>query len=253
MKKLLSLLIAIFLCLALPLSLAGCDEEGFDFKEIIGGLLEELSGTNPFAAVPTVVENAATQWTKALTVSSFDNVTLRMQMTMGETEESVIGPALPAMKTDQIFKISGDRVYREATSTDLEGNPLPDYTVQQTYSGSEAAAQRALVFNTVLAVLADYENYVYDEEAGVYRTENAVEARIEDTVEFNMPGVSSYTIERMENGEVKIENGRLIYFSGMLTESIYFVSADGSQEMLAFTQEMETVWELVDYGTTVID
>ncbi len=167
----------------------------------------------------------AEKWEDMLSAPNFENYTLKERAT-------VMG-----VETVSTVKIAGDKV---ELSILFEGES--DSTVIL-LEGSEAQEQKRSCEELFLALLADFDNFTYDEESKTYKTpETPITVSITMTVEGEP--VTADII--MENGVVSLtEDGKLLQFDCNYTQTT--TTPDGP---ITITTEMHM--EFSNYGTTVI-
>ncbi len=99
-----------------------------------------------------------------------------------------------------------------------------------------------MFFGVFQALLAEKDNFVWSNDAQVYKLEKPLSTTI------NFIEQDTYAIETITSGEIKFNaNGNLEYFSCYLNESIYM-----SNNELVHTSTGDVVWTFSNYGTTVI-
>lgn len=137
-----------------------------------------------------------------------------------------------------VVKFADGRVYRHMSISVPDSEP---YTMEMTFTGDEAEVQKAMFLNIFLTLLAERDNFVYDAESNSYNAPDEVVATVSPA-----EGVSA--TETMTNGVVKFaSNGLLEYFSCTLKEVI-------TQNGEVQTETVgDAVWTFSDYGTTTVD
>ncbi len=206
MKKLLSFLLVLCLCASAMVMLSACDEG--DAK----GNFEELNEE---------------EWEAALSAPNFENVTVKYEY----TQEGAF------MK--QVMKTTKTGVYRSIEVYASEDAETPMNKDDVYFDGENAKTQRNLFLQTFLGIVADKDNFEFDEEAKLYKADD-VEVRIDQA-----PGV--YVLENVKNGKLKFgEEGNVEEFICTLTESVYY---DGE---LKQSVTIDVTWHFSDYGTTKI-
>ena len=160
---------------------------------------------------------------------SFENYTLTQSALMsfeGQTQTS---------QQDNVVKITADKVKVSGTA---DGESM-----ELTFEGVEATAQKGAYEQVFLALLDKFENFTYDEENDLYTNP--------ETITVNVQMVSMGTPLNvqiaMQNGKVKLnDDGKLLSFVCDYKQTT--ATPDG-------TYVMNTVmnWAFSDYGTTVID
>ena len=267
MKKTVSLLLALCLCLALSVMLVACDPEhthSFSAEwsknathhwhacsgcEMISdnaehtwneGVLNEAETETLFTC--TVCGATKTQpaqggnnnegvteeeWNGMLASHNFENYTLIQKGTM----VSNMAPA--PMYQEATLKFANGKLH---LVTFVDGEEMFDVIME----GLEAKEQKDSYETFFLAVLADFANFEYDPVEKVYKNPETVNVTIE---------VGEYTaILVMENGRVTIsEDGKLVKFECKYTQTTI------TPNYTVVTQVDDAVFELFDYGTTVIE
>ena len=186
MKKLISMILAMVLCLSLGCVLISCE-------------VEELpEGTEEVTIGPDGISKE--EWQDAIANDNFTNVTI---------EYVLEGPS--GEKQSHIVKITPDQVYREVTGYMYD----EEFSFAYLFEDENAQTQRKMFIDVFLSLLAERENFVYDMENGVY---NAPEE-----VSVDVTAGEGYTAkETMKNGQVKFgKDGSLEVFTCELTEAAY--------------------------------
>ena len=224
MKKLLSITLAILMCLSLGLTLVSCDE----IIEEVEALSDELGSEVQLPTEEATVGAdgiSKEEWQEAVAHDNFTNVTIEYELENSAGE-----------KQHHIVKITEDKVYRKMTA--MMGGE--EFTHELCFTDENAKTQGKMFVDIFLSLLAERENFVYDMEAGVYNAPEKVSATV-DTGE-------GYTAnETMEKGQVKFaKDGSLEYFTCDLTEEAY----EGAT--LLNTGKYAAKWTFKDYGKTEI-
>ncbi len=201
MKKLLSLLLVLCVCLSLCVAFTSCDN----------GLSEE-------------------EWATAVAAASFTNYTLTYSANfVNEDYPEASG------QQNEIIKITQDKVYIAMT---LNGEVMVDHV----FTGEEANEQRASYQDIFLAVLKDFDNFVYDDETQTYSNPNPI------TVDITVSGATAHIV--MTNGKVSFtEDGKLAKLTMSYTQS---TTIPVIGETITTTCDSMTM-VFSDYGTTVIE
>ena len=223
MKKLISIILVLIMCVSLGSSLVACDE-----IELPETTEEATEGATEGATEEATVgpEGISKEdWQEAIANDNFTNVTIEYGLEVGDGK-----------KQTHVVKITPDAVYRKMT-TIVDGE---EYTLEYLFTDEEAEIQAKMFIDTFLSLLSERENFVYDMENGVY---NAPEE-----VSVDITGAEGMTAtETMKNGQVKFgKDGSLEVFTCELTETVYF---DGE---LMHSDTYNTTWTFKDYGHTVI-
>ena len=205
MKRIISLILLVCVCLASVFVFASCDEEA----------LRELTNK---------------QWQTAVDSNNFNNVTITATITSEGVTQT------------QIVKITETGVYREMKAT-YNGEEFKQCIY---FEGEEATIQKNMFLSVFFELVKNKDNFVYDEANGQYNAPNDVTVTV-----YPLGTEANYKDEvLMKNGVVKFdEDYNLSYFSCILSESIY---EGGATEPTAQSPEMDTVWTVGDYGSTVI-
>lgn len=221
MKKLISIILAILMCVSLGATLVACVEE------LPPEATEDTGTTEAPTEEATIGPEGISkeEWQQAIANDNFTNVTIEY-VVEGENGDKQIN----------IVKITPDEVYRKITS--IMGNE--EYTLEYLFTGEEAEIQANMFIDVFLSLLAERENFVYDMENGVYNAPEEVSTDVDG-------GEGMTATETMKNGQVKFsKNGSLEVFTCELTETVYF---DGE---LMHSNTYDTTWNFKDYGKTVI-
>lgn len=142
------------------------------------------------------------------------------------------------MEQTHVVKIADDKVYRSGTVT-MEGMDAPE-DMSVVYEGDNAAMQKKMFLDVFLGLLAERDNFVYDAEKKAYINPKDVSVTVEANEGY-------HAVETMKKGEVKFNaNGLIELFSCELTETVYF-----NDELVRSTTTNAT-WTFSGYGTTVI-
>ena len=143
------------------------------------------------------------------------------------------------MTQTHIVKIADNKVYREMTVTVSGQDPM---TMSQLFTGDDGISQKNMFLTMFLAFLAERDNYVYDKETGEYKSPDEVTVKV-----VPIGSENSYNIEVMTNGKVKFDaNGNLEYFSCTIKDTVY-KDEEPKSEVVG-----DVVWTFSDYGTTVL-
>ena len=162
------------------------------------------------------------QWDLAVIAEKFNNVTVSyalVQTGIGEVKAEIL--------------IDGDKVYRR----------MEQPTMNMGFVGEQAKAQKDMVLNLFIDLIAKYETFTYNEQEGVYLSTETVTTTVTDEV-------SGYTtIETMTNGKVKFNSDYTVeWLTCDMTEEIY----DGDQKVHTGQYE-DMIFQFKDFGTTVVD
>ncbi len=139
MKKILSLALALCLCLGTVFTLASCDK----------GVNED-------------------EWKAMLAAPNFENYTLSQSGPV----TYVSGQMTETSTQELIIKITADKVHLDAK---IDGEAAHN----KVYTGEEAAEQKKGYEEVFLAVLADFNNFTYNKDEKVYENPNAVTVNLE--------------------------------------------------------------------------
>ncbi len=185
-------------------------------------------------------------WDGALAEEAFNNVTISFTFVVEKIVDNsgYYVDAIECLKTVQIFKSAGDKVYRKVDVYYPDGKYEEDESFDVTFTGLEAQMQRKMFYDIFAALLADYDNFVYNSEKSIYETPSEINVDVSDSV----GGLTTSVIESIKNAQVKFgANGKLEYFEGYHTESMY---ENGS---LLGSISGKIIWTYSNYGTTVIE
>ena len=162
-------------------------------------------------------------WEDMLSAPNFENYTLHSVATITGVDE------------DTTVKFTKDKVYISGT--------IGEHPYEVTYTGQEAIGQKKSHEDVFLAVLADFDNFTYDEAAKVYKNPSPVTVSTGLTIEDE-----TITMDiTMTNGVVSLtEDGKLLKF-----ECDYAQITHTHQGDVPMTTHM--YMEFSDYGTTVIE
>lgn len=162
-------------------------------------------------------------WEEMISAPSFENYTVRQVATIMGYEQ------------DTTIKMTKDKVL---ITTIFDGEP-----VALLYTGNDAAEQKRSYEELLLAILADFENFTYDAEDDVYKTESTITVSITMTVE----GETITADITVNNATVSIdESGKLLSF-----DSDYSQLTTTPEGPVSMTTQMHM--EFSNYGTTVIE
>ena len=220
MKKIFLMLLAGLLCVSLLASFVSCDKKGDETSsEDVKGISKE-------------------SWNNMIDAANFENYTLDYQGTMTVYENGV--PASEATYAHSLYRATNDAF--EIVLYDGETE------IPMVLTGEAAAAQKANISQLFLAILGNYDNFIYDEEKNVYVIKNCT---------INMDA------SIIVNGEVASE---LVPVTIEVKEGTATVSDDGKILKLVceYTQTMtvggnltkvggNTTWTFSNYGTTAIN
>ena len=168
-------------------------------------------------------EMNAEKWEEMLSAPSFENYTLYSKATIMGTEQ------------ENTVKFANGKVAMDFV---LDGELIP-----LVYDGDEAAEIKDDYEEIFLALLADFDNFVYDETDKVYKNDGSVSVTITSTVE-DQTITADIT---MTGGIVTIDgNGNLVQFDCDYTQTT--TTPEGP---ITITTDMHM--EFSNYGTTVIE
>lgn len=168
-------------------------------------------------------EMNAEKWEEMLSAPSFENYTLYSKATIMGTEQ------------ENTVKFANGKVAMDFV---LDGELIP-----LIYDGDEAAEIKDDYEEIFLALLADFDNFVYDETDKVYKNDGSVSVTITSTVE-DQTITADIT---MTDGIVTIDgNGNLVQFDCDYTQTT--TTPEGP---ITITTDMHM--EFSNYGTTVIE
>jgi len=167
------------------------------------------------------------EWNGMLASHNFENYTLIQQGTM----KSNMAPA--PMYQKATLKFAGGKLH---LINEVDGEELFDIIME----GEEAKEQKISYEMLFLAVLDNFENFEYDPVEKVYKNPRTV------TVTLHVADAEATVV--MENGRVTIsEDGKLVKFECKYTQTTI------TSNYTVVTQVDDAVFELFDYGTTVIE
>ncbi len=166
------------------------------------------------------------KWDSMLATPNFENYTLRQYGKINYGGAQTI-------EEDATIKFVKDKV-----SINLKSG---GYTDTLLFTGEEAIMQKASYEQVFLALLENYDEYVYDATKNVYKNPSPVSV----TIDFPLYD-SSASIE-MENGEISLsDDGKLVKFQCDFTQTTS--TPHGISSVYTYM-----TWELSDYGNTVIE
>lgn len=267
MKKLVSLLLAMAMCLSMGMMFTACDNHEHTFKTEwatdAGYHWHECEGENCLE----VADKAEHTWDdgkitteateeekgKKTFTCTVCNATKGEDVAFEGVSEEKWEQSLSEQKFDNVtinyelnnetmeqtcvVKIAGDKVYRGGTVM-MEGMDAPE-EMTVVFDGEEAVIQKTMFLEVFLGLLAERDNFVYDAEKNVYINPKDVSVDVESSEDHRAN-------ETMKNGEVKFNaNGLIEFFSCELTETVYF-----NDTVRSITTN--ATWTFSDYGTTVI-
>ncbi|MBR5250895.1 MAG: hypothetical protein IKV38_02645 [Clostridia bacterium] len=162
------------------------------------------------------------QWDLAVVIEKFNNVTKNygfVQSEMGEVKSEIL--------------IAGEKVIKK----------MLDVGLVVGYAGEQAQAQKDMVLNLFVGLIADYQNFTYDEQEGVYLSTTTITTTVTDEV-------SGYTAtESLTNGKVKFSSDYTVEsLTCDMTETIYM-----NGQLIHTGQYNDMVFTFKDFGTTVVD
>ena len=170
------------------------------------------------------------QWEAAVESNNFNNVTI--------TAEGEIEGGVPAT---QVVKITEGAVYREFT-VDYEGQEMSESVY---FEGDDAVNQKNMFLQVFFELISNKDNFEYDEKNDQYVAPSDVVATVYPAGENG----GYKDVVTMKNGVVKFDkNYNLSYFACEMTEEIYL--GDATEPSSTGTNEL--VWNITDYGKTVI-
>jgi uncharacterized lipoprotein YehR (DUF1307 family) len=217
MKKLISMILALVLCMSLGCALVSCDEDALPEGT------DATNGTEEATVGPEGISKE--EWQEAIANDNFTNVTIEYVLETAEGE-----------KQSHIVKITPNMVYRKMTAT-LGGE---EYSQEYLFTEEEAQIQGKMFVDVFLSLLAERDNFVYDMENGVYNAPEEVSTTVE-------AGEGMTAKETMKNGQVKFsKNGSLETFVCNLTEAAYM------NEQIVHEDTYSATWTFKNYGDTVI-
>ena len=223
MKKLISIILAMLMCMSLGAALVSCDE--LEVPEATEGT-DGTDGTEAPTEEATVGPEGITkeEWQEAIATDNFTNVTIEYVLDGADGKQT------------HIVKITPDAVYRKMTA-DMGGE---EFAQEICFTGEQAQIQGKMFIDIFLSLLAERENFVYDMENGVYNAPEEVSA--------DVTAGEGYTAkETMKNGQVKFsKDGSLEIFTCELTEAVY------GGDTLINSATYDVKWTFKDYGKTVI-
>ncbi len=159
-------------------------------------------------------------WAEMISAETFENYTLVEKMFVVEEGE-----------TDVTVKFTKDKVSFKMHSSD---EPI-------LMEGEEAKMQKGTYEQVYLALLADYENFVYDAERDLFVNNGTV------TVEIDMLLYDVSAVIVMKNAEIVLtDDYKIASFACEFTQTT--TTPRGTH-----TITVDSIWTFSDYGTTVID
>lgn len=185
-------------------------------------------------------------WDDALAEESFNNVTISFTFVAEKIVDNsgYYIDATEGMKTVQLFKVDGNKVYRKIDVYAPDGEYLESESFYFTCTGVEAQMQRKMFYDIFAALLADYDNFVYNDEKFIYETPSEINVDVSDSVGEETMSV----IETIKNAKVKFgSNGKLEYFESYHTESMY----EKGDLLGSISGKMILTYS--NYGTTIIE
>ena len=268
MKKLVSLLLAVCMCLSVGVVLTACDEEhehtyktewskdathhwhaceGKDCTDV-SDKAEHVWNEGEVTTEATAEADGEKTYTCTVCNATKGEVVEFAGVSENDWNEMLANPNFEnytltqsqyvvyegtGMQQDCIFKVAGDKA---SVTMTLDGSTLDTIV----YTGEEAAAQKSSYEQIFRALLADFENFTYDKEENVYKTTSTI------TVEVPMEiyGITATIV--MENAKVQLsDDGKLLNLECDYTQTT--VTPDDT-----VVAETEAVWSFSDYGTTVV-
>ena len=253
MKKSISLLLATLFCFSFGGVLTACGGETDNSSsapesssptESVPDASEPESSI-PNISVPDDGESPAIteeEWNAAIAPISFENYTM-------VTSGFFIQDDGTEMQQDQVIKVTADRmtVSLVAVISKMLGETLPEPKTETVFwdyhkDPAELATQKGAQEQLFLALLADYNDFVWNEEKQAFVNTDPVS--IEIPMEYYAASVSVV----MENGIVSItEDGKIKEFTCDYTQTTVL------PESTIVSMGKNFSWKFFDYGTTVID
>ena len=252
MKKLISIILAISMCISVGVMITSCDNNDDTSPKETSAQTEahvHTWGDGVVTVEPTVEKSGEMtftcnscggtktetiefdgvgeeNWNTMIAPPSFENYTFRQfgNIRQGDSIE---------MYQDALIKITKDEMTVHMTSpTD----------VLLSFVDEEYEMQKGSYEHIFMALLAEYDNYEYDAEAGVYKNPAPVTVNID----MELYGITLTVV--MQNGEVTLaEDGKLAKFMCDYTQTTAMDNGD------AVVSSARLTWEFYDYGSTVID
>lgn len=258
MKKSISLLLATLFCFSFGGGLTACGGETDNSSSTSENSVPENS--SPTESIPDVSEPEVSipnisvpddgetpaiteeEWNAAIAPISFENYTMI-------TSGFFIQNDGTEMQQDQVIKVTADRmtVSLVAVISKMLGESLSEPRTETVFwdyheAPAEVAAQKGAQEQLFLALLSDYNNFVWNEEKQAFVNTNPVS--IEIPMEYYAVSVSVV----MENGVVSItEDGKIKTFTCDYTQTTVL------PESTIVSMAKNFSWTFSDYGTTVIE
>ena len=181
-----------------------------------------LNGRCKWCSDPEVAEGQVNneEWLNAIKEEVFSNVTISY-------EYSVTGYG----KTESVYKFADGRVERIHN----------DLGIISIYEDEYAESQRELVLGLFLGFIAQYEEFEFDSEEGIYRAPNEV------TTTTDSPTGGYSVTEKMTNGRLKFSSDNKI--ESFVCDIEETIIRDGQPPRVNVFEDM--LWTFSDYGTTV--
>ncbi len=185
------------------------------------------------------------KWLEMISDASFENYTVKLEGTMTVTNKN----ENTTNTIKEIIKFADDKMAMQMFVEDP--NSSSDDPISFVIDGDMAKAQKIQNTQLFIALLQEYESFVYDGATKTYKVPNTISI---DTV---LKGFSSdengmVTIDvpaklEMREAEVTVSNdGKLVKFVCDYSQTMT-MDDDGPT-----TVSGKTTWEFYDYGTTVI-
>lgn len=270
MKKAISLLLSVLMCLSLGAILASCDnhehsyysqwehDETHHWHTCAGENCTEVSDKAEHTwdeGIVTSDPDYAAKKTKTLTCTvchatqrefyEFEGIT-ESEWNAGIAEQKFSNVTIgytfnnTAEKIVQMHtvKITEDALYHEVS---VYANGAPNGPARKEYfTGEAAAAQKKMYIDIFLRLLAEKENFVYDKETGLYISPEAI------TTTVSM-GEGMNAVEVMTGGKVLFtDDGILESFTCTLQEIVY----NNNEVVKDVTGSIS--WGFTNYGKTTI-
>ena len=248
MKKSLSLLLAVLLCLPLGGALTSCGGETTDSSSspIASNPMQSTPDeSSPETSAPTDGETefgiTKEEWNVAVSPISFENYTMIADGYVKQNDGT-------ETKQYNVIKMTENRMTVDMTATFYKRlgvalePPETSHVFFDFYENpDELAAQKTAQEQVFLALLADYENYQWNAEKQAYVNSNPV------SVEIFMAVYNTTVSVVMTNGTLYVtDDGKFEKFDCDYAETL--VMPDETIVIdAAFT------WTFSDYGTTVIE
>lgn len=188
-------------------------------------------------------------WEAMLSAAKFENYTLSLEGAMTVLQN---GENAGTSNVKETFKITKDKLWVEMYGETVDSSASDQQTIL--FVGEAAEAQKLQCEQIFLALLAEYDNFIYDAESGSYKLHKTV--TLDTTLKafsFSQDGTIRETFDMptvIEMREATVE----LSADGSLVKFICDYSQTMQYDIETVTETTGiTTWTFSNYGTTVIE